>query len=94
MATAATHTASDAFNRFVEGEERTRYSSVPSEKREFWDSFGEDPKGPDADKKDFWDSFGGADEAGSNKTSIGTSAMKSKGSASTPLKKDDEWSEW
>lgn len=77
----------------MEGEERTRYSSIPSEKQEFWDSFGADPKGPDADKKDFWDSFGGADQAASNGTSIGTSAMKSKGPAA-PLKKDDEWSEW
>ncbi|KAI9659355.1 MAG: Zn finger-containing GTPase- Activating Protein for ARF [Bathelium mastoideum] len=58
------------FNRFVEGNDdhlaygdpqRTDHRSgvePEPEHKDFWDSFGDSPKGPSKDKKDFWDSFG------------------------------------
>lgn len=54
--------AGGAFNRFVEGDgpgSSQRRGAEP-EKKDFWDSFGEPPKGPSADKQDFWDDFGAA----------------------------------
>lgn len=93
-ATVATHTASGAFNRFVEGEEggrSTRGGPAP-DKADFWDSFGASAKGPEAEKKDFWDSFGGANEE--SNASIGTRSMKAKVSGGGQVKKDDDWGEW
>lgn len=101
----------DGFSRFVEGGEggskrvplsgtRSSTSGPDSEKRDFWESFGQAPQGPDADKKDFWDSFGDADDhkapghKSTGSSSIGTSAMKSKGGGPAGHKKDDEWGEW
>ena len=37
---------------------RGAYSNVPADKQDFWDSFGDEPKGPVKDKQDFWDEFG------------------------------------
>ncbi|KAF2678136.1 ArfGap-domain-containing protein [Lentithecium fluviatile CBS 122367] len=55
--------AGGAITKFVEGQDTTStrrgaYSNVPSEKQDFWDSFGDEPKGPPKDKQDFWDEFG------------------------------------
>lgn len=56
-----TSAAGSAFNRFVEGDERSNSNrNVDPDKRDFWDSFGAPPKGPSEDKKDFWDEFGAA----------------------------------
>lgn len=92
---AGTRGAADSFSKFVEGDDRSdRPRAGPeSEKRDFWDSFGADPKGPPSEKKDFWDSFGGAGDSPqkSKPTSIGTSAMKKPGGAG---KKDEDWGEW
>ncbi|KAF2270106.1 ADP-ribosylation factor GTPase-activating protein 1 [Lojkania enalia] len=53
--------AGQSFTRFVEGDESTpQRRGVEPEKKDFWDSFGEVPKGPAADKRDFWDEFGAA----------------------------------
>lgn len=74
--------------------------AVQPEKKDFWDSFGDAPKGPANDKKDFWDEFSSVGEQRMNTaeqkkkpSGIGTSAMK-KGGAGGPAKKDDEWGEW
>ena len=97
--TAASNTASETFSRFVEGEDGTHGGPQP-EKKDFWESFGAPPKGPSAEKKDFWDSFSDAAESRSNvngnsgATSIGTSAMKSKGGGVGSGKKDEDWGEW
>ncbi|WPH02767.1 ADP-ribosylation factor GTPase-activating protein GCS1 [Acrodontium crateriforme] len=68
------------------------------EKKDFWDSFGQDPAGPSKDKKDFWDSFAAAGDsvqAKAKPSSIGTAAMKpSAGSAATGKKDDGEWGDW
>lgn len=55
-----TKVASQSFNRFVEGESQYHNPNEPHspEKQEFWDSFGESPRGPEKDKREFWDSFG------------------------------------
>ncbi|KAK5110512.1 hypothetical protein LTR85_001002 [Meristemomyces frigidus] len=59
------------------------------EKKDFWDSFGQDLNGPPKEKKDFWDDFADAgnvaaqQKTGAGKpTAIGTSAMKNTGGGS------------
>lgn len=70
------------------------------ERKDFWESFGEAPKGPSKDKQDFWDEFASAGETKVNATQakskpsgIGTSAMK-KNTGGAGAKKDDGWGEW
>ena len=58
------------FNRFVEGNDdhlaygdsrradRPLDAEPDAEHKDFWESFGESPKGPSKDKREFWDSFG------------------------------------
>ncbi|KAF2100924.1 ArfGap-domain-containing protein [Rhizodiscina lignyota] len=57
-----TKVASDSFSRFVEGNgsDPNNPRSPPTDKQEFWDSFGEAPRSPPADKREFWDSFSAA----------------------------------
>jgi ADP-ribosylation factor GTPase-activating protein 1 len=86
--------ASQTFNRFVEGSETSQHAAP--EKKDFWDSFGAPPKGPDEDKRDFWDNFSDSAAAKASAdtarpSSIGTSAM---GKGAPGKKKDDEWGEW
>ncbi|KAL5114588.1 Zn finger-containing GTPase- Activating Protein for ARF [Pleosporales sp. CAS-2024a] len=95
--------AGTTFNRFVEGESSTSSSSnrrtVEPEKKDFWDSFGDGPKGPAKDKQDFWDEFSNVGEQRAMEkkkpSGIGTSAVK-KGSVSgaAAKKEDGEWGEW
>ena len=73
---------------------RSSTTRVQPEKKDFWDSFGQDPAGPPREKKDFWDDFAAAGDArmagqggaggmgggGGKGASIGTSAMKTGGS--------------
>lgn len=96
-----TKTAAESFNKFVEGDERLapRGGKGPaSDKRDFWDSFGEAPQGPSNDKKDFWDSFAAAGETAAQKksatSSIGTSAMKKPASGPQQKSGDDAWGDW
>ncbi|KAF2766613.1 ArfGap-domain-containing protein [Teratosphaeria nubilosa] len=98
----------DQFNKFVDpdhqqgGATRAGGSRVQPEKKDFWDSFGQDPNGPPKDKRDFWDDFSAAGEAraqAAKPTSIGTSAMKTSrgvtGGGGGAAKKDDEtWGDW
>lgn len=95
--TAASATASETFNRFVEGEDGS-HGGPAAERKDFWESFGAAPKGPAADKRDFWDSFADAGQSQSNgnaTTSIGTTAMRTKGGpGGGPAKKDEDWGEW
>ncbi|PSK53175.1 hypothetical protein B9Z65_3375 [Elsinoe australis] len=94
-----TKNAANNFNKFVEGDDRLapRGGNKP-EKADFWDSFGDAPKGPSNDKKDFWDEFAAAGETAQNKakpTSIGTSTMKKPAAGgSAGGKKDDAWGDW
>jgi ADP-ribosylation factor GTPase-activating protein 1 len=94
--------AGTTFNRFVEGDSQSSTSREPA-KKDFWDSFGDAPKGPAKDKQDFWDEFGAAGEARTGAmqerkkpSGIGTSAVKKGGSASGSggKKEDGEWGEW
>ena len=104
-------TASTQLTRFVEGSSSSANSRTGSGaalddgKRDFWDSFGEPPKGPSKNKQEFWDHFGGADEPGAvqskpaSKASIGTAAMRKGGGASavesrSTSKADDAWADW
>ena len=94
--------AGGAINRFVDptASSNHQYQSVPGDKQDFWDSFGEAPKGPSKDKQDFWDEFGappketgsllgGGGSAASKKPSgIGTSAVKK------TKKDEDGWGDW
>ncbi|KAH9813520.1 ADP-ribosylation factor GTPase-activating protein GCS1 [Teratosphaeria destructans] len=98
----------DQFNKFVDpdhqpgggGASRAGGARVQPEKKDFWDSFGQDPNGPPKDKRDFWDDFSAAGEARvqAKPTSIGTSAMKTSGASGGgggAAKKDDEtWGDW
>lgn len=98
----------DQFNKFVDPEQQQPALSgsrqqAPPEKKDFWDSFGQDPAGPPKDKKDFWDDFAAAGEVATQSktpakpTSIGTSAMKTGGSGSGGAGKKEEgdgWGEW
>lgn len=108
--------ANDQFTRFVDPDQPqqggpalsgTRSSTrVQPEKKDFWDSFGQDPAGPPKEKQDFWDDFAAAGESRMQQgqgqqgkgTSIGTSAMKTgggTGGAAAAKKKDDEgWGDW
>lgn len=101
----STTAAGSAFNRFVEGDENPQRSRAQPEKKDFWDSFGEAPKGPAADKKDFWDEFASAGDTRTQTqlpkskpkpSGIGTSAMKksSGGGPGGAGGKEDEWGEW
>ncbi|KAF2218713.1 zinc finger protein gcs1 [Elsinoe ampelina] len=88
-------TAATQFNNFVEGDQRPGARggrSAAPEKQDFWDSFGDAPKGPSNDKKDFWDDFAAAGQS-AKPTSIGTSAMKKPG-ADGAKKKDEGWGDW
>lgn len=104
----------EQFNRFVDPELHPSQQGGPAmsgqrstaqpEKKDFWDSFGQDPAGPPREKKDFWDDFAAAGEVAGQQqkakgTSIGTSAMKTGGAgaggaAAGAGKKDDGWSDW
>ncbi|KAJ4363532.1 Zn finger-containing GTPase- Activating Protein for ARF [Neocucurbitaria cava] len=102
--------AGTTFNRFVEGESTSSSSSARQpERKDFWESFGEPPKGPPKEKQDFWDEFASAGETRVNATSggggssqqrskpsgIGTSAMKKNtGGAGGSAGKKDEWGDW
>lgn len=96
-----TKTAAESLTRFVEGPSTgsghaRSASNVPEDKVDFWDSFGEPPKGPDHDKKDFWDEFAANSEIHQQtkaESSIGTSAMR-KNAGSDTIKKDDSWGDW
>lgn len=93
----------DQFNKFVDPDapntSGAQQRSEP-EKRDFWDSFGQDPAGPPKEKKDFWDDFAAAGEQVSQQkakpTSIGTSAMKTSGGGAGTAKKDEDnaWGDW
>ena len=76
---------------------RRNTSSLNKKEENFWESFGEAPKGPPVEKQDFWDSFAAAGEVSMVQKdkqgpkaggSIGTSAMKSGSGAG---RKSDEW---
>ncbi|KAH7359632.1 hypothetical protein BKA66DRAFT_227910 [Pyrenochaeta sp. MPI-SDFR-AT-0127] len=98
--------AGTAFNRFVEGDNTSanpnaRRANVEPERKDFWESFGEAPKGPTKDKQDFWDEFASAGETKVNATQakskpsgIGTSAMKKNTGGAAGGKKDEGWGEW
>ncbi|KAK5169287.1 hypothetical protein LTR04_005781 [Oleoguttula sp. CCFEE 6159] len=108
----STKNAAETFSKFVEGSDslsepsgahNAGRSHVEPEKKDFWDSFGDAPKGPTKDKKEFWDDFAAAGEAVKSKakpTSIGTSAMKKPSGAAGASgaaggkKEDDGWGEW
>lgn len=100
----------DQFGKFIDPEQQAggvgggNAKGAP-EKKDFWDSFGQDPAGPPQEKREFWDSFSAAGEAatqqkagaGPKPTSIGTSAMKTGGGGGGGgAKKDDgdNWGEW
>lgn len=96
----------DQFNKFVDPElsqggggaasSSTGGRAAP-EKKDFWDSFGQDPAGPPKEKRAFWDDFAAAGEAaGQSKaaakpTSIGTSAMKTGGGKK---EEGEGWGDW
>ena len=97
----------DQFSKFVDPDQQSgpamsgqRTQRAAPEKKDFWDSFGQDPAGPPKEKQGFWDDFA---EAGESRmasqqpkpTSIGTSAMKTGAGPSGPAKKDDDtWGDW
>lgn len=77
--------AQEGFNRFVEGPTAGGYSSVPM----------------DDSRRAFWDDFSNlADQRKSQSSSIGTSALSSRGGGSAgggaqpPAKGKDEWDDW
>lgn len=95
----------DQFNRFVDPDAQPAMSGqrqrAQPEKKDFWDTFGQDPNGPPKERRDFWDDFAAAGEVASQSktskpTSIGTSAMKTNSSSGSAMKKDegDGWSDW
>lgn len=99
----------DQFSRFVDPD-HVPGSGAPTsgrrgpraepEKKDFWDSFGQDPNGPPKEKKDFWDDFAAAGEQSVQSkpkpSSIGTAAMKpaATGSGAASKKEDGEWGDW
>lgn len=105
---AGTKNAADTFSQFVEGDDRSaprnndaHNANAPQpDKRDFWESFGEAPKGPAPEKKDFWDSFAAAGDTAQTKakpTSIGTSAMKKPVAGSQQASSsstEDTWGDW
>lgn len=99
----------EQFNKFVDPDAAATGAGpagarAAPEKKDFWDSFGQDSNGPPKEKKDFWDDFAAAGEtatqqkAAGKPTSIGTSAMKNTGGGSGPSGKPaDEnagWKDW
>ncbi|KAF1961626.1 ADP-ribosylation factor GTPase-activating protein 1 [Byssothecium circinans] len=97
--------AGGAINRFVDPTTSSNheYQAVPRDKQDFWDSFGEPPKGPSKDKQSFWDEFGaapsetggllgragaGAGAASKKPSGIGTSAVKKS------KKEEEGWGDW
>lgn len=97
----------DQFNKFVDPDQHpatagTRGGGRDPERKDFWDSFGQDPNGPPREKKDFWDDFAAAGEVATQQkavkpASIGTSAMRTTGGPSAPAKgkkDEDTWGEW
>lgn len=95
----------DQFNKFVDPEHAQAgpgQRRAAPEKKDFWDSFGQDPAGPPKDKQDFWDDFAAAGQSATQQkakpTTLGTSAMKtsSGGSGAGPAgkKEEDGWGEW
>ncbi|KAK5114815.1 hypothetical protein LTR85_010128 [Meristemomyces frigidus] len=102
----------EQFNKFVDPEAGAgaaggarsaggRTAAAP-EKKDFWDSFGQDPNGPPKEKKDFWDDFADAGEVAAQQkkpaSSIGTSAMKNTGGGNGVTGKPEEgdagWKDW
>jgi ADP-ribosylation factor GTPase-activating protein 1 len=101
----------DQFNKFVDpghgqaGDAGAAgRSRAQPEKKDFWDTFGQDPAGPPKEKKDFWDDFAAAGDARAQAalpkpTSIGTKSMKTGssgggGGAGVAKKDDDAWGDW
>ncbi|KAK4502816.1 hypothetical protein PRZ48_006242 [Zasmidium cellare] len=91
----------DQFNKFVDPEHQQGQAGgqrKAPEKKDFWDSFGQDPAGPPQEKKDFWDDFAAAGTVAQQKakpTTLGTSAMKPSAGGSGATKKDDDtWGDW
>lgn len=93
----------DQFNKFVDPDAQPATSGRREpEKKDFWDSFGQDPAGPPKEKKDFWDDFATAGQSANQQkakpTTLGTSAMKTSGgsAAGGATKKDegDGWGDW
>ncbi|KAF2719470.1 zinc finger protein gcs1 [Polychaeton citri CBS 116435] len=95
----------EQFNKFVDPEQQQAGGGARKapEKQDFWDSFGEPPKGPPKEKKDFWDDFAEAGEtkaaasAHSKPSSLGTSAMKTNngpGGQGGGKGHEDGWSDW
>ncbi|KAK1808650.1 ADP-ribosylation factor GTPase-activating protein gcs1 [Friedmanniomyces endolithicus] len=105
----------EQFNKFVDphadhtgagGAARSRGGAsggAPPEKKDFWDSFGQDPNGPPKEKKEFWDDFAGASETaaqqkGGKGSSIGTDALRSGGGGEGAGKgrksEDGGWKDW
>tara|TARA_R110002003_G_scaffold40_13_gene2763 strand:- start:6705 stop:7865 length:1161 start_codon:yes stop_codon:yes gene_type:complete len=94
--------AGTTFNRFVEGDSSSSGTArrAEPEKKDFWDSFGDAPKGPAKDKQDFWDEFASVGESRMSAvqekkkpSGIGTSAVK-KGTSGPAKKEDGEWGDW
>ena len=95
----------EQFSKFVDPEHAQQGRREP-EKKDFWDSFGQDPNGPPKEKKDFWDDFSAVGEQRAQatqqkpKASVGTSAMKSggsgggSGSGSVPKEEKEGWGDW
>jgi ADP-ribosylation factor GTPase-activating protein 1 len=74
-------TASDGFNRFVEGQDGNSHErrTAPI----------------DESKKDFWDEFSSLAEQKQSSSSIGTAAMGKGGAGKAPpAKGKDEWDDW
>ena len=98
----------DQFNRFVDPDASPSGPGgarrAEPEKKDFWDSFGQDPSGPPQEKKDFWDDFAAAGDVATQSkqqqtrgpTNIGTSAMKTGGGGGGSGKKEegDGWGDW
>ncbi|KAG8525693.1 uncharacterized protein KY384_000453 [Bacidia gigantensis] len=76
--------AAERFNNFIENEGGEQSGNgggkrgADPEKKEFWDSFGEERTKPE--KQEFWDSFGvGGEEQKKEGSAIGTAAMRKGG---------------
>ncbi|EON68360.1 hypothetical protein W97_07618 [Coniosporium apollinis CBS 100218] len=110
--------AQTTLSRFVEGDDRRPprqtsrttaatggQASVEPDKRDFWDSFGDAPRGPPKEKKDFWDDFAAAGEVRTTAApkpkpgAIGTGVVKKAGSGAAHGQgkgkgDDDGWGDW
>jgi ADP-ribosylation factor GTPase-activating protein 1 len=97
----------DQFQRFVDpdagGPQQggiSRGGREPPAKKDFWDSFGEAPAGPERERRGFWDEFAAVGEsvqakkggASGSSSSIGTSAMKPGGGGKK--EEEDGWGKW